>query len=251
MAARYRIILKTMTPNPVIERRYIFFRSARVILNDTLFLKLLRNKEYHFIVALSQNKISVPDQVIIKHKKTFTISLRRMPKEILQSFHDTTRNEVRRSFNMPELTITKNDEQFEKAYTLYMLFRKEKKLPVKSASFLRQAMRFSAYWNGELLAVVTCYDVPPYMRIQHIYSRNAETKEDRNRAGLATRRLIYEVCQYGSMAGRELLDMASINMHNQKKQGITKFKLSFGGTITNEYIYTYRSPLIRFLGRFL
>jgi hypothetical protein len=240
-----------MTLNPVLERRYIFFRSARVILNDALFLELLKKKEHPFIVALLQNKISVPEYITVKHKKTLNISLRRTPEEILQSFHDTTRNEIRRTFTMPELLFTCEDNRFEEAYTLYKLFRKEKKLPLKASSFLRQAMRFSAYQNDELLAVVTCYDVPPYMRIQHIFSRHADTPEVRKYIGYATRRLIYEICAYGSREGREFLDMASINVYNPAKQGITKFKLSFGGDIANEYVYTYKHWVMRLIGRFI
>lgn len=238
-----------MTPNPVVERRFVFFRSARVILNDALFLELLRKQEYSFIVALSQNAIVVPDTVTQKKKHTVNISLRRSPEEILQGFHDTTRNEVRRTFTMTDLVVTQDDDRFDEAYRLYKEFRHEKHLPVKQPSFLKQAMRMSAYWRGELIAVVTWYDVPPYMRIQHIFSKRAATSEEKKIGGMATRRLIYEICAYGSRR-REYLDMASINTHNPAKGGITKFKLSFGGTIGDEYIYTYRSPFIRFLRRF-
>ena len=240
-----------MTPNPVIERRFVFFRSARVILNDALFLALLQKREFHFITVLSQNILTVPDSVARKHKKTANISLRPPPEEIIQGFHDTTRNEVRRSFGMKELIITQDDDKFDEAYALYKTFRHEKMLPLTSPSFLRQAMRMSAYWRGELIAVVTWYDVPPYMRIQHIFSKIATTSEERKLIGLATRRLIYEICAYGSRARREFLDMASVNFHNPTKAGITKFKLSFGGEIVDEYIYTYRSPLIRFIRRLL
>jgi len=238
-----------MTQNPVQERRYIFLRSARVILNDALFLELLNKKEYPFIVALSQNKLVVPDSVAQKRKKTVNISLERSPQEILQSFHNTTRNEVRRTFHITELTVTRDDNNFDRAYALYKTFRHAKNLPVKPPSFLQQAMRWSAYWNGELLAVITCYDVPPYMRIQHIFSRLGD-REMQKRVGYVTRRLVYEACAYGSASGRVFLDMASVNMDNSHKKGITAFKLSFGGVMADEYIYTYRSPLVRFVRRF-
>jgi hypothetical protein len=237
-----------MTQNPIKERRYVFFRSARVILDENLFLKLLQKKEHSFIVAILQNNITVPDFVIRKQKRTANISLRRAPAEILQSFHDTTRNEVRRTFTMEGLTITQDDARFTEAYALYKTFRLAKGLPVKPPSFLRQAMRMSAYWQDTLIAVVTWYDVTPYMRIQHIFSRDAKTPEERKISGYATRRLIYEICVYGSNAGREYLDLASVNMYNIAKQGITNFKLSFGASLADEYIYTYKSPFLRWVG---
>ena len=240
-----------MTPNPVIERRFLFFHSARVILHDALFLDLLRKHRYLFIVALSHHDFSVPAGVVKKQKKTTLIDLQKNPQAILQSFHDTTRNEVRRTFAMNGFTVTCNDDRFSEAYACYKRFRKDKKLPLKPRSFLRQALRMSAYWHTDLVAVVTWYDTKPVMRIQHIFSRPAVTAEDRKIIGFATRRLIYEICVYGSNQGYKALDMASINLDNPTKEGITRFKLSFGGDVVNEYVYTYRSPLIRFLRRFL
>lgn len=236
-----------MTKNPIIERKYIVFRSARVILNDDLLLVLIRNKAYSYIVGISQTLIDVPENVKVKHKKTSLINLMRPAEEILQSFHDTTRNEVRRTFAMPEMSIAINDANAQEMHALYNKFRKAKKLDVHYKSFLESASRFSAYYNGELVAVITVYEVPPKMRIQNIFSKVDDAPETRRIIGYATRRLVYEICAYGSKKGYASLDLASVNLTDTAKSGITKFKLSFGGDISDEYTYTYRSALARFL----
>ena len=238
-------------PGNIVEgRKFLFFRTVRVILNDEFFLRLISQKNYSYVVAISHTKIDVPASVAVKTKKTSCVDLQRSPEEILQSFHDTTRNEVRRTFSIPDFSFTCNDERFKEAYSMYKEFRRKKNLEIQPPLFFRSVLRFSAYLQGRLMAVVTCYDADPYLRIQNIFSAFPHNVGMQKYIGIATRRLIYDVCVYGSKKGRTYLDMASINLHNPAKKGITNFKLSFGGTIMDEYTYTYKSAFMRLLGSF-
>lgn len=239
-----------MTINPIVERKYAFFKSARVILNDELFLHLVRDKAYSYIVGLSHQDLSVPLGVKAKHKKTSLINLKHPIDQILARFRDTTRNEVRKTFGMPEMKIVMNDARTGEMHELYRAFRKAKNLEIHYKSFLESATRFSAYYNGELIAVITVYEVPPKMRIQNIFSKiDHEDSEMRKIVGFATRRLMYDICKYGSEHGYESLDLASVNLSDPAKSGITQFKLSFGGDISDEYTYTYRSSIIQILSK--
>ncbi|PJE64575.1 MAG: hypothetical protein COU90_01925 [Candidatus Ryanbacteria bacterium CG10_big_fil_rev_8_21_14_0_10_43_42] len=235
--------------NPIVERKYIFFSSARVILNDNLFLSLVKKKAYSYIVGVSHKKLPVGPDIKIKHKKTINIYLNGTFDDIFKKFNDTSRNEIRKTFNMKEYFFKQGDVDMDAVYALYKPHRIEKKLEVRRKSFLAPCLIFTAYYNNELISVITCYDAKPYLRIQNIFSKlSNDDKEIRRITGYASRRLVYELCKYGNQRGYILLDMASANFTDPGKAGITQFKNSFGGRIEDEYIYTYRNTIPRILG---
>ena len=235
--------------NPIVERKYLFFTSARVILNDDLFLDLVKKKAYSYIVGVSHKKLPVASDITIKHKKTINIYLEGSFDDILKKFNDTSRNEIRKTFNTEEFSFQRNDANLDAVYALYKPHRIAKKLEVRARSFLEPCLIFTAYYKNELISVITCYDAKPYLRIQNIFSKlpNGD-KEFRRITGYASRRLVYELCKYGNENGYTLLDMASANFTDPGKAGITQFKNSFGGIVEDEYIYTYRRTIPRLLG---
>jgi hypothetical protein len=232
--------------NPIVYRRYGLLTSARVILDDGLFLEMIKRPRHAYIVAISHQVLSVPDTIKIKHKKTINIYLEGKFDEIFMRFNDTARNEVRKTFKMPEFSVALNNANWGEVYALYKKFRIAKHLELRPVTFLQSCMLFNAYYNGELISSITCYDVFPNLRIQNIFSKlDGGDKELRKIVGHATRRLMYEICKYGNERGYRLLDLASANFTNPAKAGITAFKSSFGGKVEDEYTYTYRSPLVR------
>ena len=235
---------------PFVERKYLFFTYARVILNDELLAWLVRDCAYSYIVGVSHNQFDLGHQVSIRQKKTIMIRLDMSIEKIFQKFNDTARNEVRRTERMSDLVFTCNDGNWNEIYTMYKAHRKERGLPIHSLKFLQWGMQFSAYWQGRLISTITCYNAKPCLRIQNIFSRiAADDKELRRITGYASRRLVYEICKFGSQNGYTLLDMASANVADPAKAGITQFKSSFGGTIADEYIYTYKGAIPRLFGK--
>ncbi|TSC79442.1 MAG: hypothetical protein G01um101429_429 [Parcubacteria group bacterium Gr01-1014_29] len=235
---------------PFIERKYLFFTYARVILNDQLFARLVQERAHSYIVGVSHNKLDLGPRVSVRQKKTIIIQLDTPIEDIFRKFNDTARNEVRRTERMNDLVFTRNDGKWNDVYTMYKAHRKERGLPIHPLKFLQWGMQFNAYWQGRLISTITCYDAKPYLRIQNIFSRiAADDKELRRTSGFAARRLVYELCKFGSQNGYTLLDMASANITNSAKAGITRFKSSFGGTIADEYIYTYKGAVPRLFGK--
>lgn len=234
---------------PFIERTYFFFTYARVILDDELLRRLIREQAYSYVVGISHHVFDAGPNVSVRHKKTITIYLEKPIEELFRSFNDTARNEIRRAERMEELTFTMNDGNWNEVYAIYKAHRKARELPKHPLSFLQFALLFNAYWKGQLISTITCYDAKPYLRIQNIFSYIAESdKETRRITGYATRRLVYEICKFGSKNGYVLLDMASVNVTNPEKAGITQFKSSFGGEIVDEYTYTYKGSTARLFG---
>jgi len=234
----------------LIQKDWGFFKTARIIFDEALFGELIKNRCYLNIVLVSHQKLSVPVDVRVKKKPTVLISVDKSPEDILQSFNDTARNEVRKTFKMSEFLFRSDEDNFSEIYTLYRSFRKAKKLSLRGKDFFKGVLIFKAYWKGELVSVITCYSAHPYLRVQNIFSKlSGEDKELRRIIGYATRRLIYEICVYGHEHGFISLDLAGINLIDPKKAGITAFKKSFGGSIIDEYTYTYRRPVFNILAR--
>ena len=235
---------------PFVERTYLFFRYARVILNDELLTRLIHERVYSYIVGVSHTKIAFEYNVSMRQKKTLIIPLDASLEQVFRSFNDTARNEIRRTERTPEFAFTVNDGKWDDVYALYRAHRKERGLPIHPLHFLKWGMLFNAYWKGVLISTITCYDAKPYLRIQNIFSKLAgKDKELRRITGYASRRLVYEICKYGNENGYTLLDMASANITDPAKAGITQFKSSFGGVLIDEYIYTYKSALVRLMGK--
>ncbi len=147
---------------------------------------------------------------------------------------------------MEGLEFTRNDGKWSEVYAMYLRHRTARNLPIHALPFLQQCILFNAYWEGALVSTITCYDAHPYLRIQNIFSKlDGDDKELRRIAGFAARRLVYEICTYGNGNGYQFLDMASANFTNPAKAGITQFKNSFGGVVSDEYTYTYKNALLR------
>lgn len=234
---------------PFIERKYFFFTYARVILDDELLQHLIRKQAYSYIVGVSHNKLFFDVPVSIRKKQTINIYVNKPMEKVLRGYNETARNEIRRTERMEELTFTVNDSNWDEVYAMYTAHRMARGLPIHPLAFLQWGILFNAYWNGKLISTITCYDAKPYLRIQNIFSRIAENnKELRRITGYVSRRLVYEICKFGNKGEYMLLDMASANFTNLARAGITQFKNSFGGEVTDEYTYTFKKNMPRLLG---
>lgn len=237
---------------PYIERKFFFCTYARIILQDELLKCLIREKAHSYIVGVSHTAMSFERPVSVRKKKTLNIHLAKPMDDVFRGFNDTARNEIRRAERMSELRFTVNDNNWSDVYALYKTHRKARGLPLHPLSFLQNCLLFNAYWNEKLVSTVTCYDAYPFLRIQNIFSRieheRADPRESRRVAGFAARRLVYEICKYGNAKGYQLLDMASVNLTDPAKKGITAFKSSFGGEVADEFTYTYKGFIPRMVG---
>jgi len=118
---------------------------------------------------------------------------------------------------------------------------------------MRDYLAFSAYYKGELISLILCFDSFPYLRARSICSKRLEIndKEKYKIISNSTRRLVYEICKYGKERHYRLFDLGSMpsNLKDKKKTGIAKFKGAFGGKLEDEYTYTYKSSLYKFFER--
>ncbi len=234
----------------IVHRRFLF-SSARIILDDEELKKALREKCYSYITGLSYNKFDFGPEVKIKNKKTIVISVKNLSAEdFLWQSSETTRNEIRRTFKMPELFFRVPCEDAETIYRLYSDFEKEGGRIVRSKDYFQKSLLAGAYLDDRLIAAIICYDASPVLRINAIVSLRHD-ESIRKYISFATRRLIFELFQYGSQKKYESLDLGGINVTEKEKLGITAFKRSFGGVGQDEYTYSYASSFARIFSKFL
>jgi len=185
----------------------------------------------------------------LRAKTTALINLEQTEDDIFGKFRDTTRNEIRRTYKNSDLSFRFFNSVDDESYDIYKDFEYlQGRLPAPKEN-LKNCLFFGAYYKNKLISAIYLIATRPYLRIRSIFSKRlrSEDKELYKIISNSTRRLIWEICQWGKKEDYKSLDMASVNFDNPKTANITKFKMSFGGKVVNEYTYTYTSFLYKLL----
>ncbi len=230
----------------------IFFRKIFIIFDDDKIKESFAKKEYSSIVGITRNDLSIKN-VRFGVKKTAVINLSLSEEEIFSRFSDTTRNEIRRTEKDGSPEIFLEDKNRDKVYAMYEEFEYSQGRVPFPENDVSECLIFSAYLDGKITSAIyvdmgTGSNAKD-LRIRYIFSKrlNTEDKELYKAIGRSTRRLIWEICLWGKRKGFCSLDMATVNLTEKEKEGITRFKMSFGGEIVDEYTYSYKSkPFIYF-----
>jgi len=233
----------------IFKRKKFIFNTVRIVLEDGKIDKYLDKKKYQKIVIITYKKLNLGKDFKIKYKLTPNIYLNQELDDIFSKFNHTTRNEIRKTFKNSDLKFVCGDKNFDEIYNVYKSFERLQRRVPFSRKAMRDYLAFSAYYKGELISLILCFDSFPYLRARSICSKRLEIndKEKYKIISNSTRRLVYEVCKYGKEHGYKLFDLGSMpsNLKDKKKAGIAKFKGAFGGKLEDEYTYTYKSKLYK------
>lgn len=231
------------------------FRYARVMADHILpdeIEKLKKSFNYLFVVTYDNDP--PPGSFNIQKRQAFVIDLTQGIKIVFDNFKKNTRNEIRRAENDPTLSFVLNDNNWKVAYSRYKKFEQARNwMPMLKTEFKRSIL-FSAYYRGDIISGIACYGHNSILRVNKIFSiRNHNTYTDLSAAviGYASRRLIYDVCQYGIENNYTRLDLGGVNFTSSSKIGISKFKQSFGGILQNTCVSRYMTPGFALFKKFL
>lgn len=230
----------------ILETKRLWFKKAVFFLEDTIPPQDVLEKKYDSVNIISYEKLDLPGWRV-REKDTALINLTLPEEEIFRKFNDTTRNEIRRTFEQDKLSfiIGKNSSAL---YHAYATFEKSQgRVPVSKKEMDTFISAEARSGNGIVygLYIVESF---PYIRIRSIFSKRSvnQDKEEIKLISNAGRRLIWETLKYTKNKGFKSFDMASVNQSNPKSANIAKFKLSFGGEVLKEYTYIYSSHLFLF-----
>ena len=237
----------------LISKKFIF-KTALIVLEDEAAQPIIDSGKYSFIRVVSYKDKDIPG-FIKSAKTTALIDLTQSEDDIFSKFNDTTRNEVRKTMKEGGISIKSGVPIDDASYDMYSAFEFAQGRAPVPRSELKDCLLFGVYLSGDLLSGIFVIPSKPYLRIRSIFSKRLQTedKEMYKHISNATRRAMWEICLWGKKEGYRSLDLASVNLTNPKTANITKFKMSFGGAIVNEYTYTYKSKLfssLEFLARF-
>lgn len=230
----------------VIKKKIFGFKEIKYIFEPTP-TNLEEHKRHYSMISISSYRELNLTDFCCRHKKTPIIDLEKTAEEIFDGFNSTTRNEIRQSEKIKDLEFKREDNNMEEAYILYSGHEfSQGRIPERRQEF-EGCKIFSAYYQNSMIAAIICFYYPGYLRAKTISSKRMENiSQEMNKViSLSSRRLVWEICQYGQEHGYKGFDLGAINLTDQKKKGIAQFKQSFGPIIVDEYAYFYKSHLFK------
>jgi hypothetical protein len=240
-------------------RKYLFFKYLYFLLEPVNIQDLLQfiNK-YDFIQIISHGIIDdIPKNFVCSVKKNTRIRLYDVDdKDIFYKFHKTTRNEIHKSYTIDNLNFiifNQDDKKFEEFYALYRLHENSQgRLPENKKNFYGYQVCAAIFKNQMISAVSFCETGLNIIRVKSISSLRLETEDVifKKIISLSSRRVIWEICQYGKQRDCRFVDLAYVSLTGLRS-GIDHFKLSFGGEIIDDYTYIYKSYKYLFMEHFL
>lgn len=195
---------------------------------------------------------SLPSEwVLIREKETPVTPLTgKTADDVLLGFRDTVRNEVRRTFSLPNVLVAIVPFSSEH-YQLYKSHVDAQGRGVQPFRSFRDLLCAEARLNGVLVSVISFVPAKPIVKVFSISSsRVGADKETATNIGFLTKRLVYELCVWGIEHKYDGVDLAYVNTVDPAKKGITDFKMGFGGEVRKEYQYERASKITHFARRF-
>jgi len=188
-----------------------------------------------------------------KMKKTpvIFIDITKSEDELYNDFKDNTKRAIKDSAKM-DIKVTFNDgiSGYDEFISMFNNFIKTKglKLPVMTADILDQNRHMLAEvrHNGKLL--VAHYYLLKKDFALFIFACSERSRENNKVVGAASRAIHWETMKYLKRSGFKTLSLASVEAFDERTQGITDYKMSFGGYVKEiEYYQKDYSPMLKLL----
>ncbi len=213
----------------------------------------LAQKKYDTATVFSYEKLDLPGFRLARTKTTPIVPVKgKTIEEITKQFNKTTRNEINRTFRMPDLTFeTIVDVKDKHAwYAVYKDFELAQHRPPMPQTSFEELIIFGARLHGEPVSAVACVAMPPMLRVHSIFSKRLEVVDNQGAyatVGYASKRVMFEVIQYALREGYDGVDLAYARAD---QSGISNYKMSFGGTLVPEYRYEHKTASYVFVSYF-
>lgn len=190
--------------------------------------------DYSFIVCYGDFQ-DADYEVQVKKSAVIFIPKEGNIEDILNTFSATCRNEIRRTFKTPEISVEINPATIKEAYDFHAACERERNwIPIPFDEF-RKSLIVCIKYDNNYIAGMSCYENDEFIRVGRIFSRR-RSEEFKNIPSVifsaAQRRVVYELCNIALTQNKTQLDLGGIDFDNPSKKGIADFKLSFGSEIT-------------------
>jgi len=236
----------------ITREKKLIFNVLRILHVDEDLSALIDKTKYAFISIISYKPLNLGTDFFLKQKNIINIYLTDPIEEIFERFTRSTKLEIKKTYQIQELEFVMDDKNLEGTYNLYKQFEySQGRVPWKKASFDGVKL-FNAYYNGELISSIPCYNLYPYLQARAMFSKRIEgDKQYKKIVGHATRRLVLDICQYAKTHNYLFFGLGSINFESYQKSNVSQFKGFFGGVIENEYTYIYKNSSYKIFEKLL
>ena len=240
-----------MIPSKVQTASFVGFRYIRLLVENITREEVDKLKrKYSYIFIYSYSKLDL-NEFHLKEQRTSIIDLSQSLDDIFKNFKKNTRNEIRKVDHIDGLRFVLPDKNTRASYRFYKKIKIADKVIPDIYKEFNGCIFANTYYNNKLIASISSYDNGEIIRLKHIVSLRKDRNFSDKLAGYATRKLIWELCRYGKKLNYKRLDLAGVNITDPAKQGIVKFKESFGGKITDIYTYRYQRKIFTALKEFI
>lgn len=237
----------------MVEQYRFGLRKAFVPIDTDCAMHVARNKHRYFrIQIISHVPLDLPD-FKLKRRRTGIIKLGKTIEEVIGSFDRTTRNNIHRADRDSGLRFQINTTVTDSGYDLFKRFLRVRGLTPYARSYYSGCVEFLAYADGVAVSGVWIFPSTPMGLLASVFSTRHEdcSAADYKRIGYASKRLMANVCGWGIEHGMSEIDMGGLNLDESEKAGIAHSKLAFGPIVTEQYVYSYSSPIFKVLERYM
>ncbi len=225
----------------IVKKNKYGFKSIYYILENVDNVVGLK-KDYARVSVYSYDKLKLND-FTSRSKKTPLIYLNKSIEEIFSKFNSTTRKKIRRFEREEDLKIILEDDNVDKAYSIYKEHSYSYGSVPESKEDLKGLILFSAYYKNEMIAAIFCYNAPEFLRAKVICSKTVDRnkKEEIKIIANANCALVWKIVNYCKEKNYRAFDLGSINTTDEARGGAVQFKMGFGAEIIDEYYYVYKN----------
>lgn len=222
------------------------FSISKMLYNGdkNLSLPLSLSNIYNLIQSV---EIKVPEKHIIYKEKFYTtkINLEKELNEIYEAFEKKSTkyeiNTAKKEINNISLKVNSDFTEFINLSKKYYSnkYNINKDITRELEKYKSIGDLITIYYDGILISgIYLIKDYPNRVRLLYAYSNYLESPDYRKKSNYLNRYIHWWAIQKYKTEGFMEYDLGGINLDvNSKTYGITKFKLSFGGQICEEYNY--------------
>jgi len=220
---------------------FLGLRYARILTDDISNEEAARLVTTYSYVHIYSGKQAALDGFQERLQPTPIIDLTQNLDDIFKKFRRDTRAGIKKSGEINDLRFLEPTRNIDESYDFYKYVKKrDGVLPDLKREFAG-CIFFNAYLDNRLLVSMSFYDNGITLRSKHIVSLRKEIGSRSKLVAFATRRLVWDVCQYAKERKYLKLDLGGINFSDSVKSGVADFKQSFGADIVNFYVYRYET----------
>lgn len=227
--------------------RHLYSRHVDLNIQLGQVVDYIKETDYCFMVSHSRNNFTdqcTGVELESVDKVSAVIDILADHEAQLMMCHATTRNEIRRTYKSEDYSILINPEIDDQILDFYNTCEWERDwIPAPKEEIMASLLIIATY-KGEYIAGISGYYGNDILRVGRIFGRRkSKQHSDWPQVIFAacSKRVVFEFTRLCVSMGLKFLDLGGIDFESPEKNGISKYKMSFGSRAQKVRVYRYKS----------